>query len=582
MTMRILTIALAVVVTAGAVGAETLARFEGVPPEDLEYAGFKLTTETTLQISDVGFGYRSGGRSLVLSNAWILDAATREAVWEMTPEREEWKEKRITESSYSVDLPAGQYEVYYSTYPHYRSRKWSTDVFDWGGGMFRDGTRGVYEKLLDNEDLDDVDDIYDRFALRIEGAGTALSRGEVDDYHKGLREGAVVASVRLGDHEYIEQGFELDRKMKMRIYALGESRKDGDYDYGWIMNAETREKVWRFTWDDTDAAGGAKKNRIVDATFEAPAGRYVLVYTTDGSHSWHRWNSAPPFDPAFWGAMVTAADPAEAKYASTFDYEDEAWKNVIIDMSRVGEEELRREGFTIKKKMDVRVYAIGEGRNGEMYDYGWIVDAKTRRRVWSMRYDDTDHAGGGDKNRVFDGIVTLEPGSYMAYFVTDDGHSYPQWNTAPPADRRRYGLTIVAQSDADAKQVTEYVEEKNGDYLVRLVEVGDDEYLSADFEVKKSMEVHVFAIGEGQDGRMYDYGWIEEVESGRVVWEMTYRKTEHAGGARKNRLYSDAITLKPGKYRVFYETDDSHSYPRFNASRPFEPENWGIQILATK
>jgi hypothetical protein len=481
-----------------------------------------------------------------------------------------------------VKLPAGRYEVYYSTYPDYRSRKWSTDIFDWRAGMFRDGTWGVYEKLLENEDLDDVDDIYDRFSLSVEGQGTALSRDDVDSFQKSMREDAVVATVRLGDHEYVESGFELERKMRIRIYAVGEARKDGDYDYGWIMNADTHEKVWRFTYDDADPAGGADKNRIVDATFEAPAGRYVLVCTTDGSHSWHRWNSPPPHDPAFWGALVRTENPDDARYAKTFDYQDEAWKNVVVGMTRVGEDELRREGFTVKKKVDVRVYAIGEGRGGEMYDYGWIVNAKTRQRVWTMKFDDTEHAGGGEKNRVFDGTVTLEPGSYMAYYVTDEGHSYSRWNTAPPADRDRYGLTIAATSAADAKEFTEYVEEDNGDYLVRLVEVGDDEYRSADFEVKKSMDVYVFAIGEGQDGRMYDYGWIEDVESGRVVWEMTYRKTEHAGGARKNRMYADTLTLEPGRYRVFYETDDSHSYPRFNASRPFEPENWGIQILATK
>lgn len=580
--MRTMISALVIVMVAGVAGATTLAGFGGLPPEDLAFAGFELAGKTKLQIRDTGFGYRSGGRSVVLSNAWILDAETRRTVWEMAEEREEWKEKRITASEYTVELPAGRYEVYYSTYPDYRSRKWSSDIFDWGGGMFREGTWGVYEKILENEDLDDVDDIYDRFSLSIEGQGTAMGRGDVDAYHQGMRDAAVVAGVRLGDHEYLEKGFELKRKMRMHIYALGEARKDGDYDYGWIMNADTREKVWRFTYDDTDPAGGAKKNRIVDATFEAPAGRYVLVYTTDGSHSWHRWNSPPPHDPAFWGALLRPEDPAEAAYASAFDYEDEAWKNVIVEMTRAGEEELLREGFTVKKKMDVRVYAIGEGDDGEMADYGWIVNAKTRQRVWTMRYDDTEHAGGGEKNRMFDGTVTLEPGSYMAYFVTDRGHSYARWNTAPPADRERYGLTVAATSDADAKQVGEYVEEKNGDYLVRLVEVGDDEYLSEDFEVKKQMDVYVFAIGEGQDGRMYDYGWIEDVESGRVVWEMTYRKTEHAGGARKNRMYADTLTLKPGKYRVFYETDDSHSYPRFNASRPFEPENWGIQILATK
>jgi len=101
MTTRIMIIALAVVVTAGVAGAATLAEFNGVPLERLEYAGFELSGETTLQIHDVGFGYRSGGRSLVLTNAWILDAATREPVWEMTPEREEWNELQQVYGKYN-------------------------------------------------------------------------------------------------------------------------------------------------------------------------------------------------------------------------------------------------------------------------------------------------------------------------------------------------------------------------------------------------------------------------------------------------------------------------------------------------
>ncbi|MEZ4766595.1 MAG: hypothetical protein R3C26_26410 [Calditrichia bacterium] len=58
--------------------------------------------------------------------------------------------------------------------------------------------------------------------------------------------------------------------------------------------------------------------------------------------------------------------------------------------------------------MKVRVYAIGEGTGGDMYDYGWITDATNHERVWEMNYRDTDHAGGNGKNRLSDEVIDLK------------------------------------------------------------------------------------------------------------------------------------------------------------------------------
>lgn len=560
---------------AAGAGAAVLADFSRPNPDDIGVAGFRLDTDQELTITAKGFGYRSGGRKLVLSNAWILDSSTRDVAWEMWKERDEWREKSLTDETYKVDLPAGTYEVYFSTYADQQRRTWSGDGFFnlWGGRFDR-----VLDDLVDNEDADGVDGLYSKFSLRVEGNGTALDRNAVEAAQERAAEGAIVSFRKLGDREYLERGFELSRSMKIHIYALGEGRDDGVYDYGWILNADTGERVWQFTYDDSHQAGGAKKNRLVDAVFEAPAGKYVAVYGTDDSHSYDHWNAAPPFDPAAWGMTIRAEDPSESKYASNFDYEPHKLENVVVELTKVGDDEFVHKGFTLKKSEALRIYALGEGKNGEMYDYGWIVDADTRERVWEMDYRDTEHAGGGDKNRVFDGVVDFDKGSYIVYYGTDDSHSYPHWNTAPPMDRERWGITIMGTKGFKKSDVTEYDEGERGDYLVRMTEMGDDVYRFEPFELNKQTRVHIVALGEGQNGRMYDYGWIEDAETGRVVWEMTYRKTRHAGGAQKNRIFSDTIVLDPGKYKVYYESDDSHSYQHWNASRPYEPEQWGISL----
>jgi hypothetical protein len=54
--------------------------------------------------------------------------------------------------------------------------------------------------------------------------------------------------------------------------------------------------------------------------------------------------------------------------------------------------------------------------------------------------------------------------------------------------------------------------------------------------------------------------------------------TDYAGGAKKNRFYNDLVVLKPGDYRVVYETDDSHSYNNWNDAPPLDPTSWGIIV----
>ncbi len=89
-------------------------------------------------------------------------------------------------------------------------------------------------------------------------------------------------------------------------------------------------------------------------------------------------------------------------------------------------------------------------------------------------------------------------------------------------------------------------------------------------------------MGEGVDGDMADYGWIDNDETGRTVWEMTYRKTDHAGGAEKNRVCDDTILLKAGTYVVYFETDGSHSYGNWNTCRAAPSRKMGHHGLGRR
>ncbi len=113
--------------------------------------------------------------------------------------------------------------------------------------------------------------------------------------------------------------------------------------------------------------------------------------------------------------------------------------------------------------------------------------------------------------------------------------------------------------------------------IAQIVRVLDNQDKSVAFDLGSPQEVRIFAIGEGQGGRMFDYGWIEDTDKGLPVWEMQEPKTTPAGGAGKNRKADITITLPAGHYKLRYKSDDAHAFDRWN-SLPPDINFWGIAI----
>jgi hypothetical protein len=180
---------------------------------------------------------------------------------------------------------------------------------------------------------------------------------------------------------------------------------------------------------------------------------------------------------------------------------------------------------------------------------------------------------------MFDGIVRMEPGNYMVYYITDGSHSYRDWNQSPPYDQKNWGLSIFVLDDTyQDGDVVPYEPGEDASILAQIVRIHDNARKKSHFSLESDGYVQIYAIGEGSGGDMYDYAWVEDSNTGRVVWEMTYRKTDRAGGAKKNRLFDDRVHLEAGDYTVYYESDDSHSFNDWNARPPRDPFNWGVTI----
>ena len=561
--------------------ADVMVEINNVKPDKIEMAGFTLPNDQSVSIEVYGLQPYRHRHSRPYTYGWILNADSRQVVWEVRDgniDRERRYEYSCTDK---IDLKKGTYEVYYAAFPYLDEWGW-----DWDDDhhAFGNVVGHIFDAIFGPRDSDYNNYDYEKLFIRVEGNGTGMDEKAVLDEQDALKKKALLSFTPMGRDRVSQTLLKVSEPTDIHIYAIGEARRDGDFDFGWITNMQTRKRVWELTYRDSEHAGGASKNRqsVEDITLQP--GTYKVSYITDDTHHYRNWNSYPPFDPEFWGLTIWLENPQQASSITMqdpSDYEDKA--HAIIDFTRIRDNDYRAEGFTLNKDLDVHILAIGEGRDGEMFDYGWIVNTGTREKVWKMKFHDTEPAGGAAKNRMFDGIIHLNAGNYMAYYITDDSHAYRSWNESPPFDEKDYGMTISVMDDKYKEgDVSEYSETKDKSILARIVRVGDDIHERKEFTLDKDGPVHVYAIGEGEHGEMFDYAYIESANSGQVVWEMTYRKTERAGGAHKNRLFDDDVYLQAGKYYVIYESDDSHSFKEWNSTPPDDPVNWGVTISYSK
>jgi hypothetical protein len=382
-----------------------------------------------------------------------------------------------------------------------------------------------------------------------------------------------------GENENTTRGFTLSKPIDLRIYAIGEQTPGDDaVDMAWIIDAKTRKRVWDMQDSRTTTAGGAEKNIKFDGIVSLPAGAYILHYMTDDSHSMIDWNAEPPRDPLNYGVSLIARSPEDRSLLSLTEVTEE--KNIILQMVKIGDDEYRTQNFTLRKDASVRVYAIGErGSRREMADYGWIINARTREKVWTMDVSKTEYAGGTNKNRLLDEVITLPKGTYTVGYQSDDSHSYGDWNDNPPYDPGHWGITLYGEGDSfDPKSVERNAAATEAGMIAQIVGVGDGQKKSVNFSLSAPTKVRVYAIGEGENREMVDYGWIEKSENRSVVWEMTYSMTFHAGGARKNRMVNTTLLLDKGNYTLHFVSDDSHAFGDWNSEQPDDPTMWGITI----
>jgi hypothetical protein len=268
-------------------------------------------------------------------------------------------------------------------------------------------------------------------------------------------------------------GFTLNSEGTVNIKAIGAGGKQeikritnfqidpkNLFAYAWILDATERELVWRMTINNSTGDWWDKWNRVFEDEVSLPAGKFEVYYSTVeptyyggenlgisdlwdkifGRDNWWEDHSSN------WKIELTNVDRIYSD-SDLYKYQQAVKNSLIINLTGMGDSENKSAGFTLLKPASLKVYALGEGWDDEMYDYAYIIDAETRERIWEMKYRNTEHAGGAIKNRISLETIDLSPGDYIVYYRSDDNHSYTSWNANPPYDPEFWGVSISGDGD---------------------------------------------------------------------------------------------------------------------------------------
>ncbi len=405
-------------------------------PGQLLVAHFALNQSAKVKIEAVGLIQKHSEE--YVAYAWVLDRETRRPVWNLSGE--EWDcsadSHLLRLARDKIRLGKGSYSVYLYADSRYR-----------GGSPFKDMAHLLNDlaEFFRGENPDKnlqeyLDQCYvtltmsDEVVVPEQSHPPASKKGE-----------ALIELSCARDNVFFARPFRITRDTRVRLYAMGEAIWRGELlaDYAWVEKAASGETAWLMDMPDSEHAGGALKNRYFLGDIPLAQGEYLLSYITDDSHSCEAWNASPPYDPEGWGVMLSAGQGFRRDDLVKIDYDElQNDPTILVKLIHVRDDEHVRQEFRLGEPTRVHIYAFGEGGRDDMWDTGWIVNLKKRQTVWRLNYRDTEWGGGDKKNRLYDGVIELEPGRYEAHYATDGSHAFGNWNARPPLEPHRWGLTI--------------------------------------------------------------------------------------------------------------------------------------------
>ncbi len=206
----------------------------------------------------------------------------------------------------------------------------------WGDGLYKYSTKEGYRLVSKNDPNDnrtlpgdlvriiEEDDkgklwigttvglaVYDPVYRKIERIYTESEKLYSQDIlniikSKTKKEDQVASLLKVDNNQDLSLSFSLERPRDYLIVSAGEGLATEEFmvDYGWLEDAEGNIVWTSKELKGSYSLGGDGKNRIKADLIRLNAGNYKLRYFSDDSHSFGKWNAAPPADSLLWGIQI--------------------------------------------------------------------------------------------------------------------------------------------------------------------------------------------------------------------------------------------------------------------------------------
>ena len=557
--------------------------------EHVEHRGFAVEQPIRLAIHAVG-SFETD--STLAALGWIIERDSGKVVWQMDPGGVERGRGTLATANDTLQFLPGVYDAYFASHGDPLNRPVASEDGSFferlGNVLSRDGRlwHGDAERWRFQIDFTDLAD---------QQAARRLS-GDERDPEDNLRvpEGLVWRSGPARNNDVSDFLFEVTAPTTLHVQSTGEVVDGRARDTGFLMRLGARDTLWTLADAASTWAGGSLKNRTAEVSLSLDPGIYRAGYRTDRRHAYHRWDANPPLVPVSWGITLTTDD---VDLVAALD----PWERLprIASFACVGEDELREDTFILPDTTAVLLAATGEIIGSSEYDFATLFRERISpsgpqppEEIWTMTRSNSRPAGGADKNREAEAVLTLMPATYTLRYVTDDSHDCSDFNADPPVYPDRWGATLFAlDTGFDVarverpdpfeidRELTAVLDESEGAVLAQITRVRNSAERSTRFTLDAPASVRVYAIGEILPSGAYDYAWITNDDNDDTIWEMTRENTRWAGGSKKNRVFDGTLDLRAGRYEVHFETDGSHAYGDFDQAPPNDPEHWGVTVL---
>lgn len=525
-------------------------RLDHIDSDELSARTFTLGSATSVIVTSSA---ARGEGDRYESYGWIVDRTSRQVVYHPSEATARSENRGVVQFSDTLRLEAGTYDVFYTPFGNDENS---------GGGFLSFSSENRWRSSRD-----------DWFVQVVRADGQALD-GDRWRYRDARPSGDdVLWSSHSSENEMVVQVTRPDTLVIDVVTAEMDRRGDEVR----LSRLPDDTEVWSLADASPTPGGGSKRYTSAHTRLPLSPGFYRLrngIYISDPTG----WQANPPLDVGSYGVTLRTVGGGIRPFSA---WSDDALPTVAI--TRPGNDESIRQPFTVARPVDVIVYAMGEVRsNSQRFDYAWIHDVDSGRKIWEMNRSDSRPAGGHSSLRVAEEVLRLKAGRYELVWRSDDSRSFADdfLNDDAPDNPERWGAYVFAPFDSTAISTAAIAAPVQRTPLASVLEVGNDRDQTAVLQLDRETEVSVEALLEADsDGRWYDTATLTHVGDGKEVWSVERVDPEPDVSSDDYAWGRSVLTLAPGTYTLRVVTDARRAFGDWDSDGPpSRPEAYGMAI----